>query len=111
METTLNIPAAAGPVQAAPSLPRAITTKVQAVEQSDAAATLPSNKPFVAQIVSTQLSGSEQAESPAEIAPPDRTLRPYDVPMLPYRGEVDQIVNQLPTNDAATGQNREQDKA
>ncbi len=111
METTLNIPPASGPVQAAPSLPRAITTKVQAVEQSDATATMPSNKPFVAQIVSAQLSGSDQPEKPAEIAPPDRTLRPYDVPMLPYGGEVDQVVNQMPGTDATTSQNRDQDQA
>lgn len=111
METTLNIPPATGPVQVTPSIPRTMTTKVHAVETSDAAATLPSNKPFVAQIVSAQLSGTEPAQSPSEIAPPEYTLRPYDVPMLPYKGDVDQIVNQLPEIDATSDQHRDQNKA
>jgi hypothetical protein len=88
MDTSLNLPAPAAVANAAtPALPRAITTKVQAVEGADKGATLPANKPFVAQIVTARLSGSEFPNNPAEIAPPDRTLRPYDVPMLPYEGD------------------------
>jgi hypothetical protein len=87
MDTSLNLPAPAAVANATtPSLPRAITTKVQAIEVTDNAATLPANKPFVAQVVTARLSGSEFPENPAEIAPADRTLRPYDVPMLPYDG-------------------------
>lgn len=85
METTLNLPSTAA---AAPSLtsvlPRAMTSKVQEVESADSSATLPANKPFIAQVVTARLSGTEFPENPSEIAPPDRTLRPYDVPMLPY---------------------------
>ncbi|MEJ8560000.1 hypothetical protein QTO30_01220 [Yoonia sp. GPGPB17] len=85
MDTALNIPTPAATVTAtAPVLPRAITTKVQAVESADNSATLPADKPFIAQVVTARLSGSEFPENPAEIAPPERTLRPYDVPMLPY---------------------------
>ncbi len=85
MDTSLNLsnPAAVAS-NTAPVLPRAVTTKVQAVEGTDNSATLPANKPFVAQVVTARLSGSEFPQNPAEIAPPDRTLRPYDVPMLPY---------------------------
>lgn len=85
MEIPLSSPStAASTVAAAPIVPRAVTTKVHAVEPTDKGATLPDNKPFVAQVVTARLSGSEYPENPAEIAPPDRTLRPYDVPMLPY---------------------------
>ncbi len=85
MDISLNIPSpAAAATTAATVLPRAITTKVQAVEGGETSATLPSDKPFVAQVVTARLSGTEYPENPTEIAPPDRTLRPYDVPMLPY---------------------------
>ena len=85
MDTSLSLPAPASTATAAaPVVPRAVTTKVQAVETADSSATLPTEKPFVAQVVTARLSGSEFPENPAEIAPPERTLRPYDVPMLPY---------------------------
>lgn len=85
MDTTLTLsPPAAAATNAAPAVPRAITTKVQAIDSAENSATLPSNKPFVAQVVTARLSGSEYPENPSEIAPPERTLRPYDVPMLPY---------------------------
>lgn len=88
MEIPLSFPAPAATAAAAgPILPRAITTKVQAVEPTDPSATLPDNKPFVAQVVTARLSGTDYPENPAEIAPPERTLRPYDVPMLPYESE------------------------
>lgn len=61
-------------------------TKVPVVQSSDGAATLPANKPFVAQVVNARLSGTEYPEKPSEIAPTDRTLRPYDTPMLPSNG-------------------------
>jgi len=87
MDTSLNLPAPVAVANATtPPLPRAMTTKVQAIEATDNAATLRANKPFVAQVVTARLSGSEFPENPAEIAPADRTLRPYDVPMLPYDG-------------------------
>lgn len=88
MDTSLSLPAPAATAQSpTPVVPRAITTKVQAVESADSSATLPADKPFVAQIVSARLSGAAYPENPAEIAPPERTLRPYDVPMLPYEGD------------------------
>lgn len=85
MEISLNLaPSANASATTAPLLERATTTKVSAIEAADTAATLPANKPFVAQVVAARLSGAEYPENPTEIAPPDRTLRPYDVPMLPY---------------------------
>jgi len=85
MDTSLSLPAPAAAVQNPTAIvPRAITTKVQAVKSADRSATLPADKPFVAQVVTARLSGAPYPENPAEIAPPERTLRPYDVPMLPY---------------------------
>lgn len=68
---------------AAPLRERAVTTRVQPLEQTDHSATLPDNKPFVAQVVTARLSGTEFPDASAEIVPAERTLRPYDVPMLP----------------------------
>jgi hypothetical protein len=88
MDTSLNLSPTAGViVQATPVLERSITTKVQAVEGHEDATTFPAEKPFVAQVVTARLSGAEYPENPAEITPTDRTLRPYDVPMLPYDDE------------------------
>ena len=81
---TLSAPATAAVAASSPVLERANTTKVNAAERADRGATLPANKPFVAQVVSARLSGDEFPDNPAEIAPKERTLRPYDVPMLPY---------------------------
>lgn len=92
MDTSLNLPATPAAVTAAaPALPRAVTTKVQALEGTDGSATLPADKPFVAQVVAARLSGSEFPETPSEIVPPERTLRPYDVPMLPYDSDAEQL--------------------
>lgn len=63
-------------------------TKVPVVERTEGAATLPANKPFVAQVVNARLSGTEFPDQPAEIVPDDRTLRPYGTPMLPHNGDV-----------------------
>jgi hypothetical protein len=88
MDTSLNLSPTAGALApSAPVLERSMTTKVQAVEGLEDAATLPAEKPFVAQVVTARLSGAEYPENPTEIAPQDRTLRPYDVPMLPYDRE------------------------
>ena len=91
MDTSLNIPAPAAVSQATPALPRAITTKVQALERANTSATLPSEKPFVAQVVNAQLAGTDVPDTPSDIAPAERTLRPYDVPMLPYASPNDLI--------------------
>jgi hypothetical protein len=63
---------------------RAVTSKVAKLEQADRQATLPSDRPFIAQAVAARLEGSDYPDPPSEIAPPERTLRPYDVPMLPF---------------------------
>lgn len=99
MDTSLNLHPPAAALQTGPVLPRAVTTQVQAIEMTDDPATLPSNKPFVAQVVSARLSGSDFPENPSEIAPPERTLRPYDVPMLPFAPE-DDMTAMPPLSDA-----------
>ncbi|MEM8538809.1 MAG: hypothetical protein AAGF56_13230 [Pseudomonadota bacterium] len=50
---------------------------------SNEAATLPADRPFVAQVVNAQLSDSDTSALGDELARPERTLRPFDVPMLP----------------------------
>jgi len=84
MDTSLTLPATAMPSPAtAPVLERSITTKVTKIEADERPASLPADKPFVAQVVSARLSGTDFPQNPGVIAPPERTLRPYDVPMLP----------------------------
>ena len=85
MDTALNLTASLPPIQTpTPVVERAVTIKVAKLEKSDAQATLPSDKPFIAQAVAARLEGGEYTDPPSEIAPPERTLRPYDVPMLPF---------------------------
>ena len=85
MDTALNLPLPAVAVSPGVSpIERAITTKVQAVEKQDHPATLPADRPFVAGAVSARLSVDNIPDTPAEILPAERTLRPYDVPMLPF---------------------------
>ena len=90
MDTALNLPntatVAASPT---PVVERAVTTKVTPIDAADKATTRPDEKPFVAQVVSARLSGAEFPENPSEITPEDRTLRPYDVPMLPSRDDAE----------------------
>lgn len=94
MEVSLNISPTVSLTQAAPPLPRAVTTKVQAIEPGEEPATLPSNKPFVGQVVSAQLSEAEPVEMRTETTTTERTLRPYDVPMLPSEAQADQATTE-----------------
>ncbi len=89
MDTALNLQSATPTIiAAAPAVERSVTTKVTKLEMSDGAATLPSDKPFLAQAVAARIEDSDYPDPPAEIAPPERTLRPYDVPMRPFdKGE------------------------
>ncbi len=88
MDTTLTFApktVAAIPYMAEREPPR--DNKVPVVKGFEGAATLPANKPFVAQVVTARLSGTEFPENPGEITPSDRTLRPYGTPMLPYENK------------------------
>ncbi|MEJ6402575.1 hypothetical protein [Yoonia sp. 2307UL14-13] len=67
-------------------------TKVPRVQKLGESATLPSEGPFIAQVVNARLSGDDFPESPGEIAPSERTLRPYDVPMLPAEKSKEPLV-------------------
>jgi hypothetical protein len=85
MEIASNLNAVLSPAQTtAPVLERAVTTKVVKLESTDRQATLPSDRPYIAQAVAARLEGGDYPDPPSEIAPPERTLRPYDVPMLPF---------------------------
>lgn len=101
MDTSFSFPTA--PVISAqssvPVVPRAQITRVQAIPQSDSGATVPTNKPFIAQVVNARLSGAEFPEIPSEITPPERTLRPYDVPMLPF--DAQEAAGQMALADAS----------
>ena len=57
--------------------------RVPVVKDLDGTATLPSDKAFVAQVVSARMSGAPFPDNPSLIAPADRTLLPYSTPMLP----------------------------
>ena len=97
METTLSIPPKG--IAAIPHMAEPVHRNVQqvpTVRSAFSAATLPADRFFVAQVVTARLSGTEYPENPAEIAPPERTLKPYDVPMLPY-------VKDEPTGPAMAG--------
>ncbi len=88
MDTSLTLtPKAVAAIPVIPEAQRPSDTKVPVIKSLDGAATLPSDKAFVAQVVTARLSGTAFPENPAEIAPPDRTLRPYDIPMLPSNEE------------------------
>ena len=73
-------------------------TLVAPVRSAQGSATLPPERPFVAQAVAARLDSSF-AEDPAEILPDDRILRPYGVPMLPAGKPDDDIMAQPATQD------------
>lgn len=85
METQLTfapkVAAATPPL--APELQPPSDKKVPVVKALDGSTTLPAERPFVAQVVTARLSGTAFPDNPSDIAPPERTLRPYGTPMLP----------------------------
>ncbi len=88
MDTSLTLaPKAVAAIPVVPEAQRPSDKKVPTVNSFDGAAILPSDKAFVAQVVAARLSGTAFPDNPAAIAPPDRTLRPYDIPMLPSETE------------------------
>ncbi|PUB18882.1 hypothetical protein [Yoonia sediminilitoris] len=90
MDTTLALP----PSAAASAIPYALEQRqayaddrVPPPKALDGISVIPSDKAFVAQVVNARLSGTAFPENPGEIAPPERTLKPYNVPMLPFEKE------------------------
>ncbi len=96
MDTTLTL----APKTAIPALSYApeqrppSDKKVPVVKGVDASATLPAERPFVAQVVTARLSGTAFPDNPGEIAPDERTLRPYNTPMLPGEKDPEEDVSQ-----------------
>ncbi|MBE0414617.1 hypothetical protein [Yoonia sp.] len=85
MDTSLNIAAKGIAAVASVAEPvKLIETTLPVVIGAAASVILPADKIFIAQVVTARLSGTEFPENPGEIAPADRTLKPYDVPMLPF---------------------------
>lgn len=88
METTLTIaPKGVSAITYVPEQVQRVDTQVPKVKAVDSAATLPADKIFVAQVVNARLSGTAFPENPSEIAPPERVLKPYNMPMLPAEKE------------------------
>lgn len=90
MDTTLALPTA----KAVSPVPYALEQrqdyaddKVPTTQALDGITVRPTDQAFVAQVVTARLSGTAFPENPSEIAPPERTLKPYNVPMLPYDKE------------------------
>lgn len=84
MDTSLTLPppvVAGRP--AAPEIRYTSDKVVVEVNASDKPSPTPADKLFVAQVVSARLGGTAFPSNPGEIAPPERTLRPYGMPMLP----------------------------
>lgn len=85
MELTMNIaPKGISAIPYVAEQIQRVDKEVPTVKPVATATTLPPDRIFVAQVVAARLSGTAFPESPGEIAPPERTLKPYDVPMLPY---------------------------
>lgn len=109
METTLTI--APKGIPAIPYMAeqvQRIDTQVPTVKSVESTPTLPADKVFVAQVVNARLSGIAFPENPAEIAPPERTLKPYDVPMLPYVKEEANSTVAAAKSDASSATNAAQ---
>jgi hypothetical protein len=74
--SSAGVPYAAAPRQ----VPDTVVTPVKPAQGP---ATLPPERPTIAQVVSARLQDGGFASPPTEILPDDRVLRPYGMPMLP----------------------------
>lgn len=84
METTLNIaPKGIPATNYVPPQAQQTVHEIPKVKPVTASPTLPADKVFIAQVVAARLSGTVYPETPGEISPAERTLKPYSVPMLP----------------------------
>lgn len=107
METTLTIaPKAIAVIPYMATQAQHVDTQVPRVKAVEGAPTLPADKFFVAQVVTARLSGTAFPENPSEIAPPERTLKPYNMPMLPAEKE-EPPVEATTTDDPAIGKPKE----
>jgi hypothetical protein len=76
--------ATAAPVE---PIPRPIDTKVPTIAALDRSATSSAQKRYIAPIVNAKLAGTSFSENESSPQAPERVLRPYGVPMLPYVDE------------------------
>ena len=67
--------------------PPAVDTKVPTIAALDRSATALAQKPFIAPIVNAKLAASSFSEKDLTSQAPERVLRPYGVPMLPYQDD------------------------
>ena len=92
MDISPNLPPTTS-LNAAPTtmLDRTAAKKVTPIDAGTKSMARPAESPFVAPVVTARLSETDFQQSPSEIAPPDRTLRPYGVPMLPFTAQADDL--------------------
>lgn len=84
MDSSLHMTPTSSAAMPYAAAPRQVPdTVVAPVRSTPSPATLPPDRPFVAQVVAARLLDGGFADDPAEILPDDRVLRPYGMPMLP----------------------------
>lgn len=112
METTLTIaPKGISAIHYVPEQVQRVDTQVPKVKAVDSTATLPADKVFVAQVVNARLSGTAFPENPGEIVPPERVLKPYNMPMLPAEKEEEPVKAKEEEPAIATGKKPAEDDA
>ncbi|MDO6590295.1 hypothetical protein DS901_11675 [Loktanella sp. D2R18] len=82
--TPLTTPKAVATVAPVTPIPQTVDTKVPTIAALDRSATALAQKPFIAPIVNAKLAGTSFSEKDSSMQAPERVLRPYSVPMLPY---------------------------
>ncbi|MCG3267333.1 hypothetical protein [Yoonia sp. I 8.24] len=82
--TPLNTPKTVATVAPVTPIPQPVDTKVPTIAALERSATTLSQKPFIAPIVNAKLAGTGFSEKESTLQEPERVLRPYGVPMLPY---------------------------
>ncbi len=91
MDTTLrpqiNAPLVMG--QAPAQFPTVPAPPPETSDNVGGSTILPNDQSLMGQAVSAQLTDRNPPERPATIAPEDRVLKPYDLPMLPAQRETD----------------------
>lgn len=80
----LTTPKAVATVAPVTPIPQPVDTKVPTIAALERSATTLSQKPFIAPIVNAKLAGTDFSEKESPLQDPERVLRPYGVPMLPY---------------------------
>ncbi|SFR36170.1 hypothetical protein SAMN04488005_0932 [Yoonia tamlensis] len=92
----ITAPKAVATVAPVAPVPRPVDTKVPTIAALDRTAITSEQKPFIAPIVNAKLAFTGLHEKNITAQQPERVLRPYGVPMLPYDDD------EAPTKPAAS---------